>query len=182
MFLLPFLIFPIVAVAALDPYWQRRVLAAVILVYLAWLAWRIWRHLPSSPGKPSGRRMSWPQAQEAADFQLRFIDAVRGAGCQVTWSKIVDPLRVGFIVQKGGRMAAVLCLARAAELRAWDLAQLGQWARNDQAQLRAVIGRTRLDPPPDLAADDETMFLSYADLSGLPGLGTLFGGGDRSPR
>ena len=170
---LAFLVIPLALVAALPTYWQRQVLIALVLVYLLWAAWKIIAYFLSrrSPQKP--KHVCWHDGQNVNDFQVHFIKYMEGAHCQVTWSKIVDPDRVAFAVGQGKKVVVFLCLRSASTIKEWDLARLGNWAKDQNAHSSALIASTSLAKPESFPASNVD-FLSYEDLSNKINLGQLF--------
>jgi len=174
-FLLGFLLIPAAIVATFAPYWQKCILAALVAIYLMWVITRILTYISIGRRKSAPTGVSWIEGRSASDFQGHFINYLQDCGCQVTWSKIADPDRTAFAIQKGKRVVVVLCLSPTAKMKEWDLARVSNWARDQNTNAGVIVTGGRVEDPACIPVNDKTtVILSYADLSDSTWLARVF--------
>jgi hypothetical protein len=162
------LIIPLYIYQTLDPHGKTVMLVGTavilglcLLVYLGRVALRaaaIQRH-------PVFILSRWERGASASDFRFGFANHVKSLGCQVLWSRVLDPRKVAMTVEKQRTKIFMLCLDNVEKLSELELKNFGRW-RSEHEPDRSFI----VLPAPSLAPNRDVIttpfeLLTYEDLA-----------------
>ncbi len=107
----------------------------------------------------------WESGATASDFRLGYANHVKSLGCQVLWSRVLDPKKVALTVERHRNKIFLLCLDHVDRLTDTELRSFRRW-RSEHDPDRSII----VLPTPSLASNKTLVaapfeILTYDDLA-----------------
>jgi hypothetical protein len=155
-----------------SPVWLQPGLIAtglvIVLCAIFVFVFRFWHEIVDFNASPFKADHHWRSGLKPQTYKDHLVVYLKDRGWKILKSRIIDPQRISFSIQKDKIIAVLLFLGPEYRPGEQDLAQLAAWRTEARAQNAAMISGTKPQDSAFLSRQDrQTFVLTYEDMKDM---------------